>query len=208
MRALIIEDDPMTLRILTEMLQRWGYDVEIAEDGNKGWNILKEPDCPQLVITDWMMPGMDGPEVCRRVREERKGSYIYIIILTAKNRKEDIVGGFEAGADDYATKPFNMNELRARVRVGERTIRLQNDLENNIKQLQEALDNVKQLQGLLPICSYCKRIRDDSNYWTQVESYITDHSDAQFSHSICPECFEKIVQPQLDAHGITDEDEK
>lgn len=208
MRVLIVEDDQVTRRIISEMLKRWGYEVLVAKDGMEAWELLRQKDAPRLVIMDWMMPVLDGLEVCRRVRTEREGDYIYIILLTAKNRKEDVIDGFDAGADDYFTKPFNMNELRARVQVGERMLKLQSDLAEHVAQLQEALDNVKQLEGLLPICAYCKRIRDDSNYWTQVESYITDRSNAQFSHSICPECYEKIVKPQLDAHGIGDDNDQ
>jgi sigma-B regulation protein RsbU (phosphoserine phosphatase) len=122
----------------------------------------------------------------------------YLILLTAKGGREDLVTGLEAGANDYVTKPFNREELRARVQVGVRMVELQQSLADRVKALEEALARVKQLQGLLPICSYCKKIRDDQNYWQQVESYIAEHSQAQFSHSICPDCYEKLVKPELD----------
>lgn len=105
--------------------------------------------------------------------------------------------GLDAGADDYIIKPFNREELRARVKVGVRILDLQNNLAGRVSELERAMAGVKQLQGLLPICCYCKKIRDDQNYWQQVEGYISRHSEAQFSHGVCPDCFEKIVKPEL-----------
>jgi len=144
-----------------------------------------------------MMPLMDGVEICRRERETHHASPAYIILLTARGGNEDIVRGLDAGADDYIVKPFNREELRARVRVGVRILDLQKNLAGRVSDLERAMAGVKQLQGLLPICCYCKKIRDDQNYWQQVEGYISKHSDAQFSHGVCPECFEKIVRPEL-----------
>jgi DNA-binding response OmpR family regulator len=112
--------------------------------------------------------------------------------------REDIVAGLAAGADDYITKPFDIQELRARVQVGLRIVELQESLSVRIKELEDALAQVKQLRGLLPICSYCKKIRDDQNYWQKVESYLSQHSEARVSHSVCPECYEQIVKPELE----------
>ena len=114
-----------------------------------------------------------------------------------RERNEDVVAGLQAGADDYVTKPFDYEELRARVQVGIRIIQLQDDLRDREEELEYNLSRVKQLQGLLPICSYCRKVRDDQNYWHQVEIYVTEHSNAQFSHTYCPECHKKFVQPQL-----------
>jgi len=197
MKVLVAEDDPISRRLVRDSLVKWGYEVTVANNGNKAWEILRQGKTPQLVLLDWMMPGMDGVEVCKRVRAKKDCPYIYIILLTAKGRKEDVVGGFDAGADDYVTKPFNARELHARVKVGERVVNLEQSLANNIKKLKQALAQVKQLHGLLPICVYCKRIRDDKNYWQQVEKYVAEHSEVQFSHSVCPECYAKYVKPQL-----------
>jgi len=196
-RILIAEDDAVSRRLLETLLTRWGYEVTVACDGEEAWRLLQREDAPHLAILDWMMPGMGGLEICHKVREVDHPSPAYLILLTARTGSEDVVQGLETGANDYVTKPFHREELRARVQVGVRVVELQVSLAERVRELEEALANVKQLQGLLPICSYCKRIRDDHNYWQQVESYISGHSGAIFSHGICPECFEKFVKPEL-----------
>ncbi|MFH1943011.1 MAG: response regulator transcription factor [bacterium] len=198
MRILIAEDDPISRRLLATHLTQWGYDPIVTCNGNEAWRVLRQADSPQLAILDWMMPGMGGLDVCRSVRNKKSSPYIYIVLLTAKERKEDIAEGLDAGADDYVTKPFHSRELRARVRVGKRLLDLQNTLARNVEKLEEALSKVKQLHGLLPICAYCKKIRDDQNYWQQVEGYIASHSEVKFSHGICPDCFEKFVRTEIE----------
>jgi phosphoserine phosphatase RsbU/P len=198
MKVLIAEDDTVSRRLLEATLMRWGYEVVVASDGVEAWEALQRDGAPSLAILDWMMPGLDGLEVCRRIRKMPSSTPPYLILLTAKGGREDLVTGLEAGANDYVTKPFNREELRARVQVGVRMVELQQHLADRVRALEEALARVTQLQGLLPICSYCKKIRDDQNYWQQVESYIAEHSQAQFSHSICPDCYEKLVKPELD----------
>lgn len=184
--------------MLETTLTKWGYTVIVTRDGETALQALQEKDSPQLVILDWMMPNLDGLELCKRLRENPAQHSTYIIMLTAKSDKKDIVMGLDVGADDYITKPFDRDELRARVRVGERMVELQNALADRVTELEDALANVKQLQGILPICSHCKKVRDDQNYWQQVESYISTHTGAQFSHGICPDCFEKITKTQIE----------
>ena len=197
MRILIAEDDPVSRRMLEATLHRWGHDVIHVADGDAAWSKLQDPGAPRLAILDWMMPGLDGVEICRKVREMSPARPPYLILLTARGRKPDIVAGLEAGADDYVTKPFDREELRARVQAGARILELQDALAERVRELQEAISRVKLLQGLLPICSYCKRVRNDGDYWQQVESYVSEHSEARFSHGICPECYESNVRPQL-----------
>lgn len=197
MRILIAEDDPISRRLLEATLKRWTYDVLVTQDGTAALSALTAEDAPRLAILDWMMPELDGPEVCRRLRALSPRRPHYVILLTAKDKKGDVVGGLEAGADDYMIKPFDMDELRARLRVGERVLALQDGLAVKVKELETALARVQQLQGLLPICSYCKKIRDDRNYWQSVETFICEHSQARFSHGICPTCMHDIVEPQL-----------
>lgn len=197
MKILIAEDDPVTCRMLEITLAKAGYDVIVTRDGEEAWRVLERDDSPKLAVLDWMMPGMDGLEVCRRARQRSVAVPVQILLLTARDSKEDIVAGLQAGADDYLVKPFDPEELRARVAVGARIVELATNLAERVKELEEALTRVKQLQGLLPICSYCKKIRDDKNYWNEVETYVSHHAEVQFSHGICPECYEKIVKPQL-----------
>jgi len=197
MNILIAEDDPVSRKVLEKLLIKWGYEVVVTCDGRQAWQVLQRDDSPKLAILDWMMPELEGVDLCRKIREKESTKTTYIILVTAKGSKEDIVAGLQAGADDYLTKPINCDELRARVQVGRRILELQNSLAGRVRELEEALSHIKTLQGLLPICSYCKKIRNDDNYWEQMEGYITKHSDAVFSHSICPECYEKYAKPQL-----------
>jgi len=196
-RALVADDDRVTAEILSRTLKRWEFDVTVARAGAEAWDYLRSATNPTLAILDWMMPEIDGPEVCRRVRRELPLANMYLVLLTARESRGDMVAGLDAGADDYITKPFDAEELRARVQVGVRVLNLQERLAERVEELQAALANVKQLRGLLPICSYCKRIRGDDQYWQQLEGYIAEHSDAQFSHGICPACF-AAVSAELD----------
>jgi DNA-binding response OmpR family regulator len=197
MKVLVAEDDTVYCRILESVL-REEFEVVLAEDGNRAWEILHATGGPQLALLDWQMPGMDGLEVCRKVRAHPAMNSIYLVIATVRQSQQDVLAGFEAGANDYITKPFHAQELRARLRVGRRVVELQATLATRIAQLQDALSRVKQLQGLLPICSYCKRIRDDHDYWQQVETYMSEHSQATFTHGICPDCYEKFFKTELE----------
>ena len=192
MRALIADDDRGTAAILSKTLQRWNIEVAVAHDGTTAWDLLGAGAAPSLAIVDWMMPGLDGPELCHRIRQDPSLAHMYVILLTGRDKRADLVAGLDAGADDYMVKPFDTEELRARVQVGIRVVTLQERLADRVAELQSALSRVKQLSGLLPICSYCKRIRSDQDYWEQVDSYVAQHSDAQFSHGICPQCYETV----------------
>jgi sigma-B regulation protein RsbU (phosphoserine phosphatase) len=204
-RVLIAEDDVVSRRLLEATLVKWGYDVVVTNDGLEALEALSKADAPSLAILDWMMPGLDGAQVCLKARALAGERLLYMILLTAKGRKEDIVEGLTAGADDYVIKPFDRAELKARINAGERILRLQAELAARVKELELALTNVKLLQGLLPICCYCKKIRDDKNYWQQVDTYVADHSEAQFTHGICPDCRDKIVKPELERLKIDQE---
>ena len=133
--VLIAEDDPIFRHLLESWLQKWNYRVTAVENGMDAWNVFQQPHPPQMAILDWMMPGMDGIELCRRIRDKKHTPYHYLLLLTAKDEKQDVVAGLDAGADDYLTKPFNVDELRARVRSGKRIL----DLQEALLRAQEAL---------------------------------------------------------------------
>lgn len=184
--------------MLEGMSRSWGYEVTAVEDGRAALDVLLGENPPPLVILDWMMPEIDGLEVLKQLRIRTPEKPSYVIVLTARASKDDIVRALDADADDYVIKPFDYHELRARIRVGARVVTLQAALGERVAELEKALSRVKSLQGLLPMCSYCKRIRDDRNYWQQVESYIAERSEAEFTHGVCPHCYETIVKPELD----------
>lgn len=204
MRILIAEDDPVSRRLLETTLLKAGYEITVTCDGHEAWEALQR-EAPAVAILDWMMPGMDGIEICRRARTIQTSTPTYLILLTAKSEKGDIVHGLDSGADDYVTKPFDRLVLQSRISVGLRIGELQRNLANRIVELETALTRVRQLQGLLPICSYCKKVRDDQNYWQQVDSYISKHSEVEFSHSICPTCFDSVMGKSLRATRREDE---
>jgi len=197
MRALVADDDRATALRLARTLQRWGIDVLTARDGTEAWEMLQKDAAISFAILDWVMPGVDGPDLCRRIRADSSHAHKYVILLTARDSRQDLVTGLDAGADDYLTKPFDPDELHARVRVGRRVLALQERLSERVAELEAAMSNVKQLQGLLPICSYCKKVHTEHDYWEQVEQYVSQHTDVQFSHGICPACYETAVA-QLD----------
>jgi CheY-like chemotaxis protein len=157
-RILIAEDHYVSRHLLERNLNNWGFSVVTAEDGEQAAEILDSDHAPSLAILDWMMPKMDGVEVCTRVRKRVDRPYIYLVLLTAKSQKEEIAAGLEAGADDYVVKPFDPDELRARLKVGQRVVELERTLARKVDDLQLALADVKRLRRLLPICMYCKSI--------------------------------------------------
>jgi CheY-like chemotaxis protein len=195
-KVLIADDDVVTRRLLEATLKSWSYEVCSATDGAEALRILEGGARPDIALLDWQMPEKDGPEVCRIIRARPQTLPVYLILLTTLGGRQNIVQGLQAGADDYITKPFDREELHARLGVGRRIVELQRSLMERVQQLEDALASVKQLQGLVPICCYCKKIRNDANYWQQLETYISAHSEATFSHGICPECLEKLMKPE------------
>ena len=183
MNILLAEDEAVTRLTLSAALKGMGHDVTEAEDGNEAWANLELGKFP-IVISDWQMPGVTGPELCQRLRARAGDHYTYFLLVTATGGKQRYLEGMEAGADDFITKPVDMDELRARLKAAERVLGLR--------------QHVQQLEGLLPICAYCKRIRDASDNWESIERYVEERSEAQFSHGYCPACYEKYVRPQIE----------
>jgi sigma-B regulation protein RsbU (phosphoserine phosphatase) len=199
LQVLVADDEPVSRTVVGAMLKKAGYPVVYAPDGQQAWQLLDAEDPPAIALLDWEMPGLQGPEVIQRIREKQVQSPTYVILLTSRDSYADIVQGLRAGADDYVTKPANEDELVARVNVGARVVQLQTALADRVRSLEEALANVKALQTLLPMCAYCKSIRNDQNYWEKVETYFTQHSNVSFTHSYCPNCYERFVKPELEA---------
>ena len=205
MRILIAEDDVTSRTALIEVLEKLGHEVVAAVNGAEAWSELLKPDAPALAILDWMMPVMDGLEVVRLIRARQTDRPPFLVMLTAKSGKADVIAGLEAGANDYLAKPVAPGELRARIEVGRRMLELQDVLASKVDELSEALAQIKTLRGIVPICSSCKKIRDDQGYWNQVEVYVRDHTEAEFSHGICPDCMRKLYsefEPDAD-RGVT-----
>jgi DNA-binding response OmpR family regulator len=184
MKVLIADDEPVSRLRVRRFLLKLGHDVVEASDGWQAWEEFQRQPLP-LLIVDWMMPKIDGLELCRMVRMERRAKYTYIMMLTALGGKGSYLEGIGAGADDFITKPFDADELQARLGVAERILSLQAE--------------IRQLQGLLRICSYCKRIHDEENGWVQIERYVARRTEASFTHGICPDCYTGHVQPELAA---------
>ncbi|MBU1566284.1 MAG: response regulator [Proteobacteria bacterium] len=187
---LVVDDVAKNLEVIGNILSLEDYQISVAGDGQKAWNILQRIS-PDLILLDIMMPTLDGYTLCRRIKALEDKKDIPIIFITAKSNPEDLVKGFEVGAVDYITKPFNAAELSVRVKTHISLYRTKKRNQLLIDELRQALCQVKKLTGLLPICSGCKKIRDDDGYWNKVEAYISAHADVRFSHGICPDCVRK-----------------
>lgn len=185
---MIADDEPETRRLLDRTVRDLGYDVTVAEDGREAWDVLHQPHAPRLAIIDWQMPGLNGLELCRRLREDDLTKSVYLVLLTGEGGTANRVVGLRGGADDYLTKPFDVDELAARLAVGGRIAELQERLAQRVRELEQTLAQVQRLRGLIPMCAWCKKVRTDRDYWQQVEEYIGEHSEARFSHGICPDC--------------------
>jgi len=184
MKVLLVEDDAVSRRIFQRNLTQQGHSVLQACDGVEAWSILQNEPV-RIVVSDWMMPRMDGLQLCRHLRERTDTNYTYFIMLTARQGDENYREAMAAGVDDFLTKPLDREELEIRLNVAERIIGY--------------ATQVRQLKSLLPICMYCHKIRDDHDYWEKIEAYIYEHTGTDFSHSICPQCFETIAKPEIEA---------
>lgn len=187
MNVLTVEDDPVARSVLRSALVQLGHQVTEAHDGEQAWDILRR-DGQRVVVSDWRMQRLDGLGLCQRVRSRPSLEYVYFILLTSA---DESVGNrrlaAEAGVDDFLTKPVDPGLLWVRLRVAERILRYTTQLHR--------------LESMLPMCSYCKKIRDDRNYWQQIEGYINEHTGKEISHSVCPDCYTKIVLPELESLG-------
>jgi phosphoserine phosphatase RsbU/P len=188
MRVLIAEDDPIAARILKSSLQSLDYAVTVARNGAEAWELF-EADPVRIIVSDWLMPGLDGLELCQQVRELRQTEYIYFILLTGSDTvSESYLQAMAAGVDDFLLKPVNRDLLGARLQVAQRILRFTTQIE--------------QLKELLPICSYCRKVRGDRDEWQQFETYLTTHTSSQLSHGVCPTCLQnELAELNKDPDG-------
>jgi len=196
--VLIVDDFYQNIRIVANILKRENYQMTFAQTGKSALECTKTKDF-DLILMDIVLPNMDGYEVCKALKKNSETKDVPVIFLTGKTDTESILKGFEIGASDYVTKPFNESELLARVKTHlklKKARDIQNQLisekENLISELQKALEEIRTLKGFIPICASCKKIRNDEDYWEQVDVYIQKHTEIKFSHGLCPACAKKL----------------
>ena len=188
MKVLVADDDPIAVAVIEAALRKRGHECLTVTDGQAAWERWHEQPV-RVVVSDWLMPGLDGLELCRRIRQH-PGDYTYFILLSNVSASGgNLEQAAEAGVDDFLNKPVNPQELWLRLRVAERILDFAN--------------KVQQLESFIPICSYCKKVRDDKNYWSQIEAYINSRTGSRFSHGVCPSCYDSVLVPQMKAAGIT-----
>lgn len=188
-KILIAEDEFTTRMMIQVCLENWGYRVESVTNGEEAWAIMRKDDAPQIAILDWEMPEMDGVEVCRRVKEMEGENLPYVILLTARDSNTDILQGFDAGADDYMTKPFNDDELRARVRVAERLVRTQVSLTESVAELKDVLNQLEMLESRVEICGECHKVFSPyDGEWHSFADVLRNGADPRVVVKNCPGC--------------------
>lgn len=184
MEILIAEDDGISRNLLKKTLEQFGHQLRVFENGDDAWADFQTSPV-RVIVSDWLMPGVDGLELCRKVRARAEAEYTYFILLTANVQgKETYMEAMESGIDDFMEKPLDRDQIWLRLKVAERILGY--------------TGAIQRLESMLPICSYCKKVRDDNNYWQQVETYLAKHTGASFSHSVCPSCYTKMVKPQME----------
>lgn len=182
----IVEDDKTTRRLLENLTSLLGYETVSYDNGQDAWDAFQN-EHPSIVISDWKMPGMDGLTLCKNLREKPCESYTYFVLVTAQRRsRSNLEIAIEAGVDDFLKKPISSEEIWNRLRVAERILSFNHQ--------------VAALEALIPICAYCKKVRNDDDLWEQIEQYVNERTGADFTHSICPECMEKYVRPEMEAY--------
>ena len=182
MDILVAEDEAVSRTLVQGVLQGDGHHVTLTADGQQAWDAWLEKKY-RLIVSDWLMPVTDGLELCRRIRARHSERYTYFILLTGRTGRENFLEAMDAGVDDFMTKPVDAQELKARVHVAERILGLRQELHF--------------LEGLLPICSYCRRVRNETAGWVSLQHYVEDHAKVKFSHGVCPDCYARHLGPQI-----------
>ncbi len=205
-KILVVDDDPDILFATARMVKKAGYQTFTADSGKTAMEAVRTI-VPDLILMDVVMPDAEGPELCRRIKEDPNLKGIYVVLTSGlRVESEQQADGLDSGADGYIARPLSNREFLSRVNSMVRILRAERERDQLIEELKKAISEIRKLSGLLPICSHCKKIRDDKGYWSQIESYISAHSDAQFSHSICPACAKKHY-PEFDLYDDERPDE-
>jgi PleD family two-component response regulator len=198
--VLVAEDHTPSRNALQKLLEQEDFRVTTATTGGEAREILEGFEPPLLVLLDWMLPDVTGLELCRQARMRNSTRYIYLVIITARDTIKDLSEAFAAGADDFIRKPFDHLELVARLKSGQRILALEQRLAARVAEVEHALERVRKLERLMPICMYCKRVRKDPTYWQEIDEYIHLQTGADFSHGICPDCMSAVqlgARPRL-----------
>jgi phosphoserine phosphatase RsbU/P len=186
-KVLIAEDDPVTRKVLSLILPKLGRETVVAEDGAQAWEIIEKDEAIRMVVSDWLMPNLDGLSLCKKIRARLSpASYTYFILVTSKGSKANYREAMQAGVDDFLTKPLDTDELVMRFWVADRIL--------------SYTSRIEQLEGILPVCSYCKRIQDERQQWSTLEKYVTKSGQASISHGICPECYTTQARPAIEQY--------
>jgi phosphoserine phosphatase RsbU/P len=183
MQILVVDDNEDVNKLLRIQLEDMGHDVVTASNGVEALERFNQGKF-SVLISDWLMPRVDGLELCRRIRANGRPNYCYVILLTVMTGKANYLEASAAGVDDFISKPYDPDELKARLLVADRIVRLQT--------------HVRRLEGVLSTCMYCKKIRDQNKDWVDIEEYISQRSEASFSHDVCPDCYAEHVKPEID----------
>lgn len=197
-RILVVDDDTDILFATVRILKKEGFEVISADTGNQCLEIVETGD-PDLILLDVELPDIPGSEVCKRLKGNKDHQKKYIMMLSGvKISSDDQADGLDSGADGYIARPVSNRELLSRVHSMVRLIRAERKTDSDILELEQAMDKIKVLSGIIPICMHCKNIRDDKGYWNQLEAFIQSHSSAQFSHGLCEPCREKYYSQEDD----------
>ncbi len=194
-RALIADDSLTNRFVVDAAVKRCGLETVEVEDGAEAIRAFDEQEDLRLIVLDWMMPTWTGLDVCRHIRQHERGGSVYIILVTSRSQREDLRAGLASGADEFLTKPVDPAELELRIKTGIRILTMQRRLEQNVARLEKALAEVNELRPLIPMCMYCKSVRDDDGYWDAVDTYLKKHhKELTVSHGICPTCYEEQMK--------------
>ncbi len=196
-RVLVAEDNESARTALVLLLQHHGYDVTVTSDGQAAFKVLLGSDAPQIALLDWELPHLDGLHVCSAVRSMPHRPYTYIVMVTARDRPEDVLAAFSAGVDDFLSKPVDIAQVLARLRCGKRVIALEEHCAKRIGDLKKAHDEVRQLKRLLPICMCCKKVRNDGAYWQEIAVYAREQNRDNLSYGICPSCLDSVLTGEM-----------